>query len=109
MGTARQAFLDFHFTDAFAFVRASCSRSIRAGPLVDHGALDVLPAVGFPRGLIWDPPECRRLLNPGGSVMESITIRAGIATDPSPTVKNVGLMSNTKMTPPRIWSMAPGL
>jgi hypothetical protein len=44
-----------------------------------------------------------------GSVMESSTIRTGIATDASIMVNNVGLMSNSKTTPARRLSMSPGL
>ncbi len=43
-----------------------------------------------------------------GSVMESRTIRAGIPMTTTNIVINVGVMSNSKMPPPRIWSMAPG-
>ena len=37
-----------------------------------------------------------------------ITIRAGMPMTTRKMVNNVGVMTNSKMPPPRIWSMAPG-
>jgi hypothetical protein len=44
-----------------------------------------------------------------GSIMESITIRIGIATSVRKAVNNVWLMSNSKTAPPRMSSITPGL
>jgi hypothetical protein len=44
-----------------------------------------------------------------GSVMESITIKLGIAMSVRKAVNNVWLMSNSKTLPARMSSMTPGL